>query len=98
MKKKLKPIAIFKREQDEREFWNTRDTTDYFDFFGVQPGRNRVRSRDRSSGEVHLPQASPGNAQRTKGARQQKGYSVSIPDQSLLGAKNRGRTQGRLVS
>jgi hypothetical protein len=32
MKKKLKPIPKFKKEQDEREFWNTHDTTDYFDF------------------------------------------------------------------
>jgi predicted DNA binding CopG/RHH family protein len=33
MKKKIKPLPKFKNEQDEREFWNTHDTTDYFDFF-----------------------------------------------------------------
>ena len=32
MKKKIKPVPKFKTEQDEREFWNTHDTTDYFDF------------------------------------------------------------------
>jgi len=26
------PIPKFKREEDEREFWQTHDTTDYFDF------------------------------------------------------------------
>ncbi|HET9295370.1 MAG TPA: BrnA antitoxin family protein [Candidatus Binatia bacterium] len=32
MKKKIKPLPKFKNEQDEREFWSTHDTTDYFDF------------------------------------------------------------------
>jgi predicted DNA binding CopG/RHH family protein len=32
MKKKLKQVPKFRTEQDEREFWNTHDTTDYFDF------------------------------------------------------------------
>jgi hypothetical protein len=32
MKKKIKPVPKFKNEQDEREFWSTHDTTDYFDF------------------------------------------------------------------
>lgn len=31
-KKKRKPMPKFKREQDEREFWNAHDTRDYFDF------------------------------------------------------------------
>jgi predicted DNA binding CopG/RHH family protein len=25
-------VPKFRKEQDEREFWNTHDTTDYFDF------------------------------------------------------------------
>ena len=37
MKKKIKPVPKFRNEQDEREFWNTHDTTDYFDF-----SKNRV--------------------------------------------------------
>ncbi len=32
MRKKSKPIPKFKREEDERAFWQTHDTTDYFDF------------------------------------------------------------------
>jgi len=37
MKKKNKPVPKFRNEQDEREFWSTHDTTDYFDF-----SKNRV--------------------------------------------------------
>ena len=32
MRKKVEHIRKFKREADEREFWSTHDTTDYFDF------------------------------------------------------------------
>ena len=32
MKKKVKRMGKFKGEADEREFWSTHDTTDYFDF------------------------------------------------------------------
>ena len=32
MKKKVKPVPKFRNEQDEREFWSTHDTTEYFDF------------------------------------------------------------------
>jgi len=32
MKKKAKRAAKYDREAAEREFWSTRDTTDYFDF------------------------------------------------------------------
>ena len=31
MSKKLKPIPRFASEDEEREFWATHDTTDYFD-------------------------------------------------------------------
>lgn len=31
MKKKLKPIPTFKSEDEERDFWDTHDATDYFD-------------------------------------------------------------------
>ena len=30
-KKKIKPIPKFKNEDEEREFWDTHDVTDYFD-------------------------------------------------------------------
>lgn len=29
--KKIDPIPKFKNEDDERDFWNTHDTTEYFD-------------------------------------------------------------------
>jgi predicted DNA binding CopG/RHH family protein len=32
MKKKVRPVPKFRKEQDERNFWNTHDTTEYFDF------------------------------------------------------------------
>jgi predicted DNA binding CopG/RHH family protein len=32
MKKKLKEIPKFKTEDEEREFWATHDSTDYFDW------------------------------------------------------------------
>lgn len=32
MKKKLKPIPKFKSEDEEREFWATADTSEYFDW------------------------------------------------------------------
>jgi predicted DNA binding CopG/RHH family protein len=32
MKKKLKPIPKFRNEAEEREFWNTHDSTDYIDY------------------------------------------------------------------
>lgn len=31
-KAKLKPIPKFRNEDEEREFWQTHDTTDYFDY------------------------------------------------------------------
>jgi predicted DNA binding CopG/RHH family protein len=32
MKNKIKPVPKFRNEQDERDFWSTHDTTEYFDF------------------------------------------------------------------
>ncbi len=32
MKKKLKPIPNFKNEDEERDFWATADTSEYFDW------------------------------------------------------------------
>ena len=31
MSKKIKPIPKFKNEDEERNFWDTHDTTEYFD-------------------------------------------------------------------
>jgi len=32
VKKKVRPVPKFRKQQDERDFWNTHDTTEYFDF------------------------------------------------------------------
>jgi hypothetical protein len=32
MKKKIRPVPKFRKEQDERDAWNAHDTTDYFNF------------------------------------------------------------------
>jgi predicted DNA binding CopG/RHH family protein len=32
MKKRIRPVPKFRKEKDERDFWNTHDTTEYFDF------------------------------------------------------------------
>lgn len=37
MKKKLKDIPKFKTEDEEREFWGTHDSTDYFDWDKAMP-------------------------------------------------------------
>lgn len=37
MKKKLKEIPKFKDEDEEREFWATHDSTDYFDWDKAVP-------------------------------------------------------------
>ena len=33
MKKKIESIPRFKNEDEERDFWATHDSTDYFDYF-----------------------------------------------------------------
>lgn len=37
MKKKLKSIPKFKNEDEERNFWATADTSEYFDWSKVEP-------------------------------------------------------------
>jgi predicted DNA binding CopG/RHH family protein len=32
MRRKIKPVPKFRKEQEEREFWTTHDTTEYFDY------------------------------------------------------------------
>ena len=36
MKKKLQPIPEFKNEVEERKFWESHDSTDYFDWNKVR--------------------------------------------------------------
>ena len=39
MTSKLKPIPTFASEAEEREFWETRDTTDYLDWSKAERAR-----------------------------------------------------------
>lgn len=53
MKKKLKTIPRFKNEDDERDFWDNHDFTDYFDmskaerviFPNLKPSRKTISLR-----------------------------------------------------
>jgi len=53
MKKKLKTIPKFKNEDEERDFWATADTTEYFDwskaervvFPNLKPSRKTISLR-----------------------------------------------------
>ena len=38
MKKKLKSIPYFKSEKEEREFWQTHDSTEYIDWSNARRG------------------------------------------------------------
>lgn len=38
-KKQLKPIPVFKSEEAERKFWDSADTTEYFDMDNVRSVR-----------------------------------------------------------
>ena len=42
MAKKLKPIPRFKTEAEEREFWETHDSTDYVDWSKAE--RSRIKN------------------------------------------------------
>jgi len=37
MKKKLKPIPTFRNEDEERDFWATADSSEYFDWSKAEP-------------------------------------------------------------
>ena len=53
MKKKLKPVPKFKNEDEEREFWATADSSEYFDwskaeeviFPNLKPSRKSISIR-----------------------------------------------------
>lgn len=56
MKKKLKPIPKFKSEADEREFWESHDTTDYVDWDKAQRARFPNLKLSTTSISLRLPQ------------------------------------------
>jgi predicted DNA binding CopG/RHH family protein len=55
-KKNLKPVPRFKTEADERAFWESHDTADYFDFSKAQRVRFPNLKLSTTSISLRLPQ------------------------------------------
>jgi predicted DNA binding CopG/RHH family protein len=55
MKKKLKPIPRFKSEAEEREFWESHDSTDYVDWSKAERVRFPNLKPSTSSISLRLP-------------------------------------------
>jgi hypothetical protein len=97
MKKKLKKIPKFNKEHEEREFWHTRETTDYFDFSKSSGSRSNLIP-DRGAGEVHFAAIAARDIKRTQSAGKQKGHSLSIAHQSISSGENCRRAESRIRS
>jgi predicted DNA binding CopG/RHH family protein len=57
MSKKLKPIPRFKSEAEEREFWESHDSTDYVDWSKAQRVRFPNLKLSTQSISLRLPQS-----------------------------------------
>ncbi len=57
MKKKLKQIPKFKNEDEERDFWATADTTEYFDWSKAERVIFPNLKRSTESISLRLPQS-----------------------------------------
>src|SRR3954462_12909421 len=55
MKKKLKPLPTFRGEAEERAFWQTHDTADYFDLSKAQRARLPNLKLSTTSISLRLP-------------------------------------------
>jgi predicted DNA binding CopG/RHH family protein len=55
-KKNLKPVPRFKTEADERAFWESHDTADYFDLSKAQRARFPNLKLSTTSISLRLPQ------------------------------------------
>lgn len=55
--KNLKPVPKFKSEDEEREFWQTHDTADYFDLARAVPARFPNLKPTTKSITIRLPLA-----------------------------------------
>ena len=56
MRKKLKPVPRFRSEAEERAFWESHDTADYFDLSKAQRVRFPNLKPSTSSISLRLPQ------------------------------------------
>lgn len=77
MTRKLKPIPTFASEAEEREFWETHDTTDYLDWSKAQRARFPNLKPSTTSISLRLP---VGLLERIKLAANKR----DVPYQSLI--------------
>jgi predicted DNA binding CopG/RHH family protein len=77
MSKKLKPIPRFRSEAEEREFWETHDSTDYVDWSKAYRVRFPNLKLSTQSISLRLPQ---GLLERIKVAANKR----DVPYQSLI--------------
>jgi predicted DNA binding CopG/RHH family protein len=77
MKKKLKPVPRFRNEAEERAFWETHDTADYFDLSKARRVRFPNLKLSTRSISLRLPQ---GLLERIKVAANKR----DVPYQSLI--------------
>lgn len=77
MKKKLKPVPRFKNEAEERAFWESHDTADYFDLSKARRAQFPNLKLSTTSISLRLPQ---GLLDRIKIAANKR----DVPYQSLI--------------
>ena len=77
MNKKLKTVPKFHTEAEEREFWESHDTTDYFDWSKAQRARFPNLKLSTTAISLRLPQ---GLLDRIKVAANKR----DVPYQSLI--------------
>lgn len=77
MTKKLKRVPRFRSEAEERAFWESHDTADYFDLSKAQPARFPNLKLSTTSISLRLPQ---GLLERIKVAANRR----DVPYQSLI--------------
>jgi predicted DNA binding CopG/RHH family protein len=56
MRKKLKPVPRFRNEAEERQFWESHDTADYFDLSKAQRAHFPNLKLSTTSISLRLPQ------------------------------------------
>ena len=56
MRKRLKPVPRFRNEAEERKFWESHDTADYFDLSKAQRARFPNLKLSTTSISLRLPQ------------------------------------------
>lgn len=59
MSKKLKPVPRFRNEAEEREFWETQDSTDYVDWSNAKRERFPNLKLSTQSISLRLPAKPP---------------------------------------